>query len=157
MGLNQASFYGDNLGSPDTGHQYGPFNLGTCKKLLHVVASLTTSYQGDALSNTAVLNFGIVWGVQWVPHGNSPLALPADAFEANFLWAEYAIKDTGVNVAWTPDTSPGAYIALTSVEEQWRGQYPIGQNIDLYLTTAYAISSSQDFYGSFIMRVTNST
>lgn len=157
MGLNQASFYGDNLTSPDTGHQYGPYNLGSCNKLLHVTASLSTSYPGVTVASNFTITFGILWGFQWVPHGNSPLALPAAAFEANFLWAEYAAHDKASDLAWTPAANTASFSTLTTVTREWRGQLPINQNIDLYLTTAYGVSSSEQFQGSFLMRVTNST
>lgn len=157
MALNNASFFGDNLSSPDTGHQYGPYNLGSCGKLLHVTATLSHSYPGVTLASNGTLSFGILWGLQWVPHGNSPLTLPADAFEPSFLWAEYAAYDKASDLAWTPAANSASFSTLTTVSKEWRGQLPINQNIDLYVTTGYGITSSEVFQGSFLMRVTNTT
>lgn len=157
MTINQASFYGDNLGSADTGHQYGPYELGSCSKLLHVTCGLTISTPGAALAGTALLVNTIIWGVQWVPHGDSPLALPGFAFDTQFLWALTLGTDLGISAAWAPNTDNGAVLTGNVVSHEWRGQLPINETIDLYLTTAVTNSDQSPFEGSFMMRVTNTT
>lgn len=158
MGINYASFYGDNIGSPDTGHQYGPYNLGTCNKMLHIVAELAISpINAGSIAPDATLTYGYVWGVQWVPHGDSPLALPAFAFDQQFFWAEFHGGNQTTTLAWTPSTDGAAFTGFATARREWRGQMPINQDIDLYVTTAYTVGTPPDFEGSFLMRVTNST
>lgn len=156
MGINQASFSGDNVLSPDNGHQYGPFNLGTAVKLLHVTADLAIGIPGSSIAPGALLSFGLVWGFQWVPHGNSPFTLPADAFEPAFLWAEMAAKDFNSPFVWAPSTDTAEGLGFNSIRREWRGQLPINQDIDLYLTTGNLFGTGS-FAGTMLMRVTNST
>ena len=155
MGFNQASFYADNIGTTDTGHQYGPFNLGFCGKMLHIVASIEITGPGFTLGSTAFLQNGIVWGLQWTTHGGSPLALPANLFQTSFFWGRSVWHDSFSGVAWAPSTDTGAYLFQGQTSEDWRGNLPIFQNIDLYVTTGTTISSESPWYGSISMRVTN--
>lgn len=157
MAINNASFFADNIGSPAAGTQYGPWNLGSCTKMLHIVAGITVSFPGINLSPTGVLTYPLVWGCQWVPHGNSPLALPGFLFEPSFFFAEPAGDGIAVTAAWTPDTGSGAYIAGNVHRREWRGQTPINQNIDLYITTGTTNSSIGDWEASVVLKVTNTT
>lgn len=156
MTLNQASFYADNIGSPDNGHQYGPFNLGSCTKLLHVTADLTIGVAGGAVAPGATFSYGLVWGFQWVPHGNSPFSLPGSAFEPNFLWAEMALPSANTPVSWAPSTDTAESCGFNSIKREWRGQLPINQDIDVWLTSGNVFGSGS-FEGTMLMRVTNTT
>jgi len=158
MTLNYASFYGDNEGSPDTAHQYGPYNLGSCSKLLRVEAqlALTLITTGSQAPNV-VQEFPCIWGVHWVAHGASPLALPAYAFDQQFLWAELAVPSGISNLSWDYTSPDGAVSIAYSSHAMWRGQRPIGEDIDLYLTTGSTLGSGGEFQGSFVMRVINTT
>lgn len=155
MSINQASFYDSNVTSLDNGHQYGPFNLGTANKLLHVTADLSIGIPGGSIAPGAMLSFGILWGFQWVPHGNSPFTLPADAFEPNFLWATMAAKDFNSPYVWAPDTADAEGLGFNSIRGEWRGQLPINQDIDVYVTTGNIFPTGA-FGGAVLMRVTNS-
>lgn len=156
--MNYASFYGDNEGSPDTGHQYGPFNLGSCGKLIRVEAQLALSLitTGDQAPNV-VQEFPAIWGVHWVAHGGSPLALPAYAFDQQFLWAELVVPPGISNLSWDYSSPNGAVSIAYAASRLWRGQTPINQNIDLYVTTGTTLSGGGEFQGSFAMRVVNTT
>jgi hypothetical protein len=156
MSVNQASFSADNVGSPDNGHQYGPFNLGFCKTLLRVTADLYLGIPGGTITVGGSSSFGLIWGFQWVPHGNSPFVLPGDAFEQNFLWAEFATNNNNFTTTWAPSTDSAAFLSGNSVRGSWRGQLPINADIDVYVTTGNHFGSGS-FSGTTLMRVTNST
>lgn len=156
MSYNYASFYGDNTASPDTGHQFGPYNLGTCFKMLSVVCDLAISIvPSGPLNPDVVLESGDMWGVQWVTHGDSPLALPAFTYDQGFFWAESTWADSISNIFWTPAADTGSASALRTIHQEWHGQLPINQDIDLYVTTSWMLSSTPDLAASFIMRVVN--
>jgi len=157
VALNRASFNGNNYGSPTSELQFGPYNLGSCTKLLRVTASLVNTYlTGDLVIGQAVVP-ALVWGVQWVPHGNSPLNLPASAFHASFLWAKIIHDDANIAFTWSPSTDTAGNGSVDAVTEEWRGQLPIGMNIDLYVTAGYLLSGSFTFQGAHNMVVINTT
>jgi hypothetical protein len=156
MGLNQASFYGDSYGTPAASWNIGPYNLGSCTKLLRVRCGLTIAPGEGTLTAGQIAIDAFIWGVQWVPHGNSPLSLPADAFEANFLWAETVHTDWAFTALWAPATDTAAAFGAETVGKDWRAQLPIGQDIDLYVSATSTISVGNT-QGSMMMRVLNTT
>lgn len=158
MALNRASFYGNNYGSPDSGHQFGPYNLGSCTKLLHVTCVMsTTPILSGSWANNFVQDFASIWGVQWVPHGDSPLALPGLAYDSQFLWAEMYPKGVMSNFSWDFASPDGALSTCSTVYNEWYGQLPIRENIDLYVTTGDITGGGNTWQSGFLMRVVNTT
>jgi hypothetical protein len=157
MAINRASFNGNNYGSPESELQFGPYNLGSCTKLLRVTASLTNSNVAGTYDVGQALTGPFIWGVQWVPHGNSPLSLPADAFEANFLWVRNIHTDGYGTLTWAPSSDTAGSGTVDIATYEWRGQLPIGQDIDLYVTMADLVTGAPSLQGSFSMVVINTT
>ena len=157
MGLNVASWYQDNLGSPSTTLQLGPFNLGDCSKLLHITCGITISTPGLDLGPTNLLINGIVWGMQWTAHGGGPAALPSEAFTEGFLWVKMIGRDIFQSAAWTPDSDDAAFLSASREFYEWRGQKPIGGDIDLYVTAGITTSDVLSYEATMQAKIWNMT
>jgi hypothetical protein len=157
MALNLASFYGDQFGvGPSDNWNIGPFHLGSCAKLLRVAAGVTISLPGDTTSMPEAAANGFVWGVQWVPHGNSPFNLPGDAFQPNFLFVRTTPADGQVDRIWAPSSDTAAVMQNVNSVYDWRAQRPINQDIDLYVSSGWTLTPFA-YLGSMFIRVFNTT
>lgn len=157
MGLNLASFTGNNIGSANTGQNYGPFNIGSAARIVHVILSMTISFPGSTLADTASLVTGIMWGVQWGAAGYTPGNLPGDAFRPEFLFAEYAADNIGASVAWTPAANTGAVLSGYTARREWRAQLPVfSSSVDVYVSTGTTITQPA-WEASWHMRWWNTT
>lgn len=157
MGLNVASWYEDNIGSPSTTLQLGPFNLGNCSKMLHISCGLTITTPGLNLGPTNSLLNGIVWGMQYVAHLGSPVGLPFSAYTPGFFWAKMLGKDIFQSAAWTPDTNTAAFLSANTEYYDWRGQQPIGGDIDLFVTAGPTGGYVVPFEGIMQAKIWNMT
>lgn len=157
MGLNVASWYQDNLGSPSTTLQLGPFNLGTCSKMLHISCGITVTTPGVTLGPANFLLNGIVWGMQWVDHDGSPVDLPFYAYTAGFFWAKMIGKDVFQSATWTPDTDNAAFLSANTEYYDWRGQKPMGGDIDLFVSAGATTGDVVAFEATMQAKIWNMT
>jgi hypothetical protein len=136
------TFYGDNISSPNTADTFGPYVIDvTMNKLTHVKANISFGEAGASFAPGSLLIGAVIWGVEWVPHGDSPYVLPADAGAGNFLWSRSTSSNAQGSATWTPTTDNAEIITYWGATEEWNGQLYMGQEIDLYL--AYGIFATE--------------
>lgn len=157
MGVNLFYTAGDNIGSPNDGQNYGPYNVGSCSKIVHAILTMTFSFPGASLAPTATLTNTIMWGLQWGAAGYTPQNLPGDAYHYNFLFAEYSADNLGASVGWAPNTDGGAVLTAYTARREWRGQVPTNESsLDLYVSTGQT-ADPFPFVASFALRLWNIT
>jgi hypothetical protein len=132
-------YYFNNATAPNSGQQYGPFNIGTISKLFRVRVRGAVVYQPQAFTSGDFLVDPVTWGFQWGIAGYSPLNLPGDADSQYFLYAEQKTIDE-VSVVWAPSTDTAAVGVGSRLSLDWAGQLFIGEDTDFYFTTAQAFS-----------------
>jgi hypothetical protein len=151
---SQQSFLANNVSAPNTGQNYGPFNLGAIGKLTKVECGIAFSAQGSNLAPTALLLNPIIWGVQYGGHGYTPLDIVAEPNDNFFLWGDAAAVPAWNSIAWTPDTDAAAFIPLFGDYRIWRGQLPVNVDTDFYVSTGSIYSSVVTWGASLTLKVT---
>lgn len=148
------AWYGDNISSPITAHNFGPYTTaGGVGRLLRVRAVAGFSFPGIDLAPNALLYDIMSWGVQAYVTGFTPLVLPADLGGYSFLWSELAASNAFTSVGWTPATSDVGNMGAAVSYREWRGQIPIGPAVDLYLSYGSTIAGAPNFICTWSMEV----
>lgn len=142
----------DNL-TPNTGKNYGPYNIDPIDKLFAIEVRGGIGFANSNFDSTTQYDNYVVWGVQWVPHGFTPAAIDAASNNPNVLISE-VVKTGSSQVVTTPDTNNGAALVSASLDLTWRGQLFIGENADLYFQAAafFTPSIGWGLYGSLVAR-----
>lgn len=148
------AWFGDNIGSPSTAVNFGPFTTSAAvSRLLRARATASFAFPGVDLAPTAILDNIVAWGVQAYITGYTPLDLPADLGGYTFLWSELAASNAVAGAAWTPPANDLGWIGSTVAYRQWRGQIPIGNPVDLYLSVGATIAGAPAFITTWSMEV----
>jgi hypothetical protein len=117
------------------GAQYGPFSIGTATKLLSVDVTMVFIAGPNAEVLATPIIDPWVFGVQYVPHGSSPIdpySVPSDP-----AWLCWQTAAPSANVrAWSPSTADFGVVLEQGVTLRWRGQRPVAEAIDFYVSTA---------------------
>lgn len=150
VSMNHQAWAGDNIGSPGTSAQFGPFTTaGGVARLIRVRSAISFSFAGDDLLPTAQIYNQVLWGVQAYITGYTPLVLPADIGGYTFLWSELAGGDTADGAAWSPPTNDVGWMGLRVATREWRGQEPVGPAIDFYVTAGEIAAGAAPFTAAF--------
>jgi hypothetical protein len=156
--MQHQAWQDQNYGSPSTAVNFGPF--GTAASVIRIVrirAVASTSQPGVDLSPTAQIRDQIVWGVQAGSPGYSPQVLPADLGGSNYWWSELLGGDTVASAAWAPSTGDFGWANTRVATREWRGQFPIGEGMDFYVSLGAVTIGAADFAASFSLEVDYST
>lgn len=135
------AFSENNVTSPGTSTQFGPFSLSHyCAKLLRVRTSFSLGYEASVIGTTDYIAQGTVWGTQIGDYGYTPAVLPADLGDANFLWSELIASDAVGGASYGPSSSTGVWAGYLTSERTWRGQRQINTDQQLYVTAGTIFS-----------------
>lgn len=140
--------------SPGTAAQFGPFTTASAiERLVRVRAVFTTSQPGIDLAPTAELRDQICWGVQSGFVGYTPEVLPGQIGGFNFYWSEILGGDTSVGAAWTPPANDLGWMSTRVATREWRGQFPLGENQDFYVTAGVVTIGAAAFAAAMSLEV----
>jgi len=144
----------ENYSSPGTTVQFGPFTSATpVIRLVRIRAVFTTSQPGIDLGPNATIRDQIAWGVQSGATGYTPEVLPAQIGGFNFYWSELLGGDTVASAAWAPATGDFGWADTRCATREWRGQLPIGDVQDFYVTAGIVAAGASDFSASCSLEV----
>lgn len=144
----------ENYSSPGTTVQFGPFTTASgVIRLVRVRAVFSTSQPGIDLGPNATIRDQICWGVQSGAEGYTPQVLPADIGGFNFYWSEILGGDTVASAAWTPPTNDVGWMDTRTATREWRGQLPLGDAQDFYVTAGVIVIGAADFAASCSLEV----
>lgn len=132
-------FFFNNATSPNSGQQYGPFNVGFINKLFRVRVRGALIFQPQAFSAGDYLVDPVTWGFQYGSAGYSPLSVTADYDNEFFLAVEQKTIDE-VSIVWAPSSDTAETGVGSGVRLDWTGQLVVGENADFYFTTGEAFS-----------------
>lgn len=136
----------NNFSSPSTVTQFGPFTSAAgISRLLRIRCVFSTSQPGIDLGPNATVRDQIAWGVQSGSPGYTPQVLPSQLGGFNFYWSELLGGDTVASAAWTPPTNDFGWADTRVATREWRGQLPIGENQDFYVTSGIVSLSSATY------------
>lgn len=136
------AFSANNVTSPGTSTQFGPFSLSHfCSKLLRVRTSFSIGFEASVIGTTDYIAQGTVWGTQIGDFGYSPPTLPTGLGGANFLWSELIASDAVGGASYGPSSSTGVWAGYLTSERTWRGQRPINVDQQLYVTAGSIFTS----------------
>lgn len=144
----------NNYATPNTVVQFGPFTTASgVARLIRIRSVFTTSQPGIDLAPTAQLRDQICWGVQSGAPGYTPEVLPADIGGFNFFWSEILGGDTVASAAWSPPTNDFGWANTRTATREWRGQLPIGDTQDFYVTAGAIVIGAASFAASCSLEV----
>lgn len=94
----------------------------------------------------------LMWGIQGIPHGNTPLALPANITAADWLVVQ-AQEPAEVTAFWVPDTSTAALATAGGFSLRWAGQQLYPNATDFLFTDGQAAgySASWESFGTLTL------
>jgi hypothetical protein len=102
-----------------------------------------------ATTSGSQLNSPFVWGIQAIPHGNTPLALPANITAADWLVVQ-AHEPGELGVFWAPSTDTVAFDVGGGYHLRWSGQQAYAASTDIIFTTGQwtGFSTSSESFGT---------
>lgn len=131
----------DNAGA-NTNLQNYQFNLGDVNKLHRIEVTGAVIYPTQSITDTTEIVDPIIWGVQYMAHGATPLTLPADSDDVHFLAVEAHTPDE-VAIGWAPNTATAAAVVGGPIRIHWGGQFYIGGgNTDICFTATYSFTAA---------------
>lgn len=152
--LVHQAFTANNFSAPNTSTQFGPFTSATgISRLLRIRCVFSTSQPGIDLGPNATVRDQIAWGVQSGSPGYTPQVLPAQLGGFNFYWSELLGGDTVASAAWVPATGDFGWADTRVATREWRGQLPIGENQDFYVTSGIVALSSATYAACTTMEI----
>jgi hypothetical protein len=146
-------FFFQDGGTPNTGKNYGPFNVNPINKLFEVEVRGALVFANTTVGTASTFEDYVCWGVQVVAAGTTPVAIDAGSNDPNVLISEVHVPDEIV-VSYNPTSSPSGVIVGGPVNLTWRGQKFISANSDLYFQTAGFITPPLGWamYGTLNLR-----
>lgn len=103
-------------------------------KLLRVEARGGISFPFGTTTDTGPgFDVATMFGIQAIPHGNTPLALPANITAADWLVVQQRVPGEGV-AAFSPSTDTAAAAAGGGYSMDWAGQQYYGADTDVVFT-----------------------
>jgi len=144
----------DNYATGGTSVQFGPFTSASAiSRLVRIRAIFTVSEPGIDLAPTAVIGAYMCWGVQSGSPGYTPQVLPGQIGGFNFYWSELLGGDLAAAASWTPPANDVGWMPVQIATREWRGQLPIGENQDFYVTGGALIASPPTFAASCSLEI----
>lgn len=149
---NHQAWFGENFASPATAVQFGPFTTTSAVgRFLRTRAVFALTAPGVDLAPNAQIRDQVIWGVQAYITGYTPYVLPADIGAYTFLWSELLGGNTADGAAWTPPTNDVGWMVTRVATREWRGQIPVGNPIDFYVTAGALAAGAAPFAASFTL------
>jgi hypothetical protein len=113
----------------------GPFSINVTSRFLRARVHGTIGFQTTSLTIPFFRANDILWGLQWVPSGNSPEDILISAPDEHWFWRHVAAGNEDVTVAFSVGSGTVTYETLLSTTQEYHGQ-TIGSvgNIDIYLS-----------------------
>lgn len=127
---------------------YGPVTVPEGFTLVQAQWTGTISFPGGTITVDAVVEDSFVRGVQYVASGGTPLAIESsDKNKDQWLWLMMESGNVIDRVVWSNDNAEGNSIASKEFFNTWRGQRPLTQALDFY------VSIGLQYSGSFTYRL----
>jgi hypothetical protein len=112
----------------------GPFHVGNVNKFFRFEVRGEVNYQGATVSTSSVFANIIAWGVQIVPHGNSPEDVVTSADSDTWLMRRQVGSEDSFTT-WAPSTDDAGVLASNAIADDWAGQLALGgADMDCYLS-----------------------
>jgi hypothetical protein len=123
----------------------GAFNFGDVNKLFRCHVRGAINFQGASVGDSSVFTNNLTWGVQVIPHGNSPFDVVTSTDDDTWIIrGQVAFNDTVVG--WAPNTDTAGVLATVAVRDEWAGQLNLaGANMDCYLSIKASVGSAANF------------
>jgi hypothetical protein len=102
------------------------------------------SFPGEALVEANWFGYPILMGIQAIPNGDTPLTLPADIGDSQFLQVE-AWQPENAFATWEPNTATAAAIGGGKFSLTWAGQAYYAGTTDFLFTTGLQTGGSETF------------
>ena len=154
VNILQEGWVDNNFDSPGGSAQFGPYeSAAAVSRLLRVRATFALTAPGVSLAPTAEVRDQVAWGVQFGTVDYSPLVLPADISGSNFLWSELLAGPTADAGAFVPSDSDFGWVVTRVATREWRGQLPVGVNVDFYVTAGLIVEDGQPFAAAITLEV----
>jgi hypothetical protein len=132
----------------------GPHNLTPCNKLIRISTQVSVSIAGSEVGNAAIAPITYVAGVQIGPTGFTPVNILTDPESGDFVWIRQIGGRGLVTPSWSFNASGGVVLGTYCYEYNWRGQRPVGENTDMYVSVAnYITPSPNPITASCLMQV----
>lgn len=119
----------------------GPFHIGLVNKLFKAEVRGAIGHQGGTIDTSSVLSNYTAWGLQIVPHGNSPLDVITSSDSDSWLMRRQTGTDD-LAMTWAPSTDTAGLLQSTAVADDWAGQLNLAHaDMDCYLSLKPTIGS----------------
>jgi hypothetical protein len=129
----------------NTGANYGEIDFDSGIKLTRIEVAWNISAAGDAATAPAYLNSNILVGIQIIPTGDTPLALPGDLNNASFVKVEHAVSGQRA-LAITPSSDTAWIVYLEGDRLIWAAQYPLFEASKVLFTTGQVNAGEYEIY-----------
>jgi hypothetical protein len=126
----------------------GPFHMGTVNKLFRFQVRGLINYVGTAVTDMSITANLPAFGVQQVPHGNSPNDVISSTDNDTWL----VRRQTGENDtmgSWAPSSDTGVLFVQNAVRDDWAGQLAIGADTDVYLSIKTSTGQTLPDFNTF--------
>jgi hypothetical protein len=136
-----------------TQQDIGPFNETVNGRILKGFVHGEVSGQSANNSVPYVVAGDILWGLQWVPAGNSPLSITTSSSDDHWLWRHYLVQNTDTTSAFATPATTATVQTRHQCVETYRGQgIKPGGSIDFYLSfqSVFGINSGAVYLGGSI-------
>lgn len=120
--------------SPTGGGSLASISLIGLHKILRVEARGGIAFPFGTTTDTGPgFDVATMFGIQAIPHGNTPLALPSNITAADWLVVQQRVPGEGV-AAFSPSTDTAAAAAGGGFAMDWAGQRAYNADTDLVFT-----------------------
>lgn len=139
--------------SPTGGGNLAILTVNPLTKLLRVEVRGAITYPASTYTSSATGYANpVMYGIQAIPHGNTPLALPANITAADWLVVEQ--REPGeASIAWAPSTDTSAAFAGGGYSLDWAGQKYYNADTDLVITDGQSAGYSLTWMNFGTMRI----
>jgi hypothetical protein len=138
---NRSMFFFRTTGTYSGNFNQGPLTVNPVGKLLKVQAAGSLFAGLSSIANTAEADNPFAWGVQYGPHGFTPLDLVTGGNSSTWL-RNSQIEYENVTQLFDSTISTVDYANWQSIRFTWWGQLPINADTDFYLTFKVPLAGS---------------
>lgn len=128
-------FFDNTFASAATQQDIGPFNPGSVTRIFRAAVHGELAYQSSLIGHPFVSASDLLWGLQYVAHGASPLNALTSGPNNQWLWRQNVSTRSDTVKAFAPSSATGVSQGANSLFEEYssQGNKP-GGNIDVYLS-----------------------
>ena len=128
--------------------ELGPFHVGVINKLTQVRLNGSANFEAAALIPTGIIANLAIYGIQWVPHGNSPGDVVLSAYDDTWpIRHQWGVTDWGTS--WTPTANDANVMNTWGIWGHWAGQLAIGADTDLWFLLKSPTGQAIDNFNLF--------